>query len=215
MVKSGGSLAAEAETSLSHEEIHAGESVVKTINSTCTAALVAALMLTIGCQNVQQKTEAQTASGASHHEPLEQTASRPTFVEGHPDKRRMVTTAIVTKVRSVNDLDARVRLAVVRWVKSSTGETVSNVIVCQADRHDCERLDVGGSYTMAWLPRGATYDVYGLQGYQTVLLSTGSYAAWLRGDKKNSGQDEGIITPYAVMDLSKGKANNLREWATE
>ncbi|MGC2326143.1 MAG: hypothetical protein WA604_05470 [Candidatus Sulfotelmatobacter sp.] len=176
------------------------------------AALVAALMHTFGCQKANQtaKTQASTVS-------LERTAAKPAFIEGHPDKRPMTTTATVTKVRSINDLDARLRLAVVQWAKPNTGETVSNVIVCQADRKDCIRLNIGERYSMTWFQHNALYAVYQTQGYQTVALNTGVYAAWARGEKReNFTQDEyadSITTAYAVVDLSKDKAKNLREWA--
>lgn len=186
---------------------------MKAISRSCAAGLVVVLIATSGCQKADQKAEAQSASEASRSGSTEQTPSRPPFVEGRPDKRPLIITATVTKYNEINNLDARLRLAVVRWIKPSTGETVGNVIVCDADRDDCERLEAGRSYTMAWQPRGALYAVYQNQGYDTVLLSTGSYAAWLRGRERTSAQTGGMITAYAVQNLTKSKASNLREWA--
>jgi hypothetical protein len=181
------------------------------------AALVAALMHMFGCQKANQTAETHPSAVALERtEAKPAVAAKPAFMEGHPDKKPMITTATVTKVRSINDLDARLRLAVVQWSKP-TGETVSNVIVCQADGKDCMRLNIGERYTMTWFQHNALYAVYQTQGYQTVALNTGVYAAWARGEKReNFTQAEyanSIMTAYAVVDLSKEKAKNLREWA--
>ena len=195
------------------------------MNRTVIVALISLVAFSLAACNKQSgaagAATTQSLSSSSQPQPVpsgtvQQAAALPSFVEGHPDKKPLIITGTVTKVRSVNDLDARMRLAVVRWVKPKTGETVSNVIVCQADRHDCMRLDVGGRYTMVWLQHGAIYDIYGLQGYQTVLLTTGCYAASYRGVDKACSTDEAansIVTGYAVVELNKGGANNLREWA--
>ena len=180
------------------------------MNARTTGMMSLVILLAIaGCKSQNQQTGTNGPPSVVH-------AAAPAFIEGHPDKRPMTTTATVIKASSINEVDARLRLAVVRWVKPNTGETVSNIIVCQANRSDCMRLNIGEQYTMVWFQHNAMYAVYQTQGYQTVALNKGVYADWARNkEKDNYTQAEyanSMMTVYAVVDLSKANAN-MREWA--
>lgn len=181
------------------------------LSVTCIAAF-----LLVGCTSKQTPESAVAAASQQPVTAAALTSQQPAIVEGHPDKRPMITRATVMKVRNVNDLDAHLRFALVRWSKPSTGETVYNLLVCEAARNDCQGLNVGQEYGLTWLQRDANFAIYQNQGYQTVLLADlrGAYNPFRRQGKEVTDYEaqHSLLTGYAVLNLSK--AGKMQAWAT-